>query len=1071
MIIEKFQEQVQAVPEKIAVKAGNREITYSELDHYANRVANVILAKDRDRDAAGSAAHRQVSLLFEHGTDMIISVLGALKAAKTYVPLDVAYPEKRLLYMLEDSGSYLILTNESNLPAAVQLAGQARTKIDILNIDAILNQTAGCEIDMNTKAKLAAPRQVNPDSPAYILYTSGSTGQPKGVVQTQRNVLYYTRHWIKRFSITRDDRLTFITSFSHDQSVQDIFAALLAGAALYPYYIKATDSTDGLYTLLMKEKITIWHSVPTFFRYFVNNLTEKNVFYDIRWLLLGGEPLRPHDLEFYRVHFPNSTLGVIYGQTESSVSSICNISQTDLFDDVSLGEPLDETKILLVGEDGDVIETMGVGEIVVASDYLAAGYWRDKEKTDRVFTHDDELGRLYWTGDLCRLTMDGLIKVMGRKDTQIKIRGFRVEAGEIESLLLKHEAVKEAVVMAKEDQNLDNYLCVYFVSHRTITPEEFREYLFRQLPEYMIPRYFISLEQMPLTPNGKIDRRRLPEPEELIKPGSEYAPPTNEIEKKLVEIWQEVLAKEKVGINDNFIEMGGHSLLVISILSKIHREFHVELQLRDVFENPTVKEVAQLIISSERSIFSSVPCTEKKEYYIAAPDQKRIYVLSQFDGIGTTYNLYGVTQLQGSFDRQKFETIFQRLVQRHEAIRTSFQLVRGQVVQIIRDDIPAIQIPYIDAETGKTKSKIREIVNQFIRPFDIGNAPLLRAGLIKLGKEKHLLLLDFHHIISDAVSALTLSGEFFRLYAGEELPSQRLRYRDYSEWLNRLAVSGKLKHQENYWHNRYKGEIPELNLPLDFPRGEQQSFEGGLIGFRLTRDVTRQLNSLAKETGATLYLVLLAMYNVLLHKYTGQEDIIVGSIISGRPHVDLEQIVGFFAKTLPLRSHPRPHQTFELYLEDLKKHTFEAFDNQLYPFDQLVEQLQPAKSFNRNPLFDAAFLFINREAAVPSAKEKSTGSSNKALMLTSYQHEYTHEITTTMFDLFFQAFAIENELLCVIQYNTALFEPGTIKLMKERFLILMRSILNNPRAKIQDLEFAVPIEKEMRTIDEIEIDL
>jgi len=1067
MIIEKFQEQVEAFPAKIAVKAGNRTIAYSELNTYANQVAHVIMAGDRDREETGDNSYQGVSLLFEHGADMIIGVFGSLKAGKTYIPLDVTYPSKRLLYMLENSGSYLILTNESNLGAAAQLAAQAQTKIDILNIDAIVNQKAESEstLNMNTNEKFAASLNVNPDSPAYILYTSGSTGQPKGVVQTQRNVMYYTRNWIQRFSITSSDRMTLFSAFSHDGSVQDMFAALLAGATLYPYNYKTTDSTDPLYTLLMKEKITIWHSVPTLFRYFANTLTEKNVFYNIRWVLLGGEPLRPNDLELFRAHFSIATLANVYGQTESSVSTICTISQTDISDAVCLGEPLDETEILLVGEDGDVIETMGMGEIVVACDYIAPCYWRDEESSKRVFTHDDDLKRLYWTGDLGRFTMDGLIKVMGRKDSQIKIRGFRVETEEIESVLLQHQAVKEAVVMAKEDENIENYLCVYLVSDQTITPGEFREYLSRELPDYMIPRYFIPLEKMPLTPNGKIDRRRLPEPEEVIIPGSEYVAPTNETEKKLAAIWQEVLAVEKVGINDDFIELGGHSLLVISILSKMHQEFNVELQLRDVFDNPTIKELSRLIMDAEESIFSSIQPGERKEYYIATHDQRRMFTLSQYENIGTTYNLAMVSQFNGPFDPQRFEAAFLKLIQRHEVLRTSFRFLDNQLVQVIHDyDTIDFQIHHIDANASSQTgtSDIKKIINQFIQPFDLGKAPLLRVGLIKPGKNKHLLLLDIHHIISDGISEIILNNDFVRLYESEELPALKLRYRDYSEWLNCMDRLGKLQQQEEYWLNQFRGESPMLNMPLDFSRPVMQSFEGDVVGFRLGKEMTRQLKQMAKETGATQYMVLLAMFNILLQKYTGQEDIVVGSIIAGRTHPDLENIVGFFVKTMALRNQPAVHKTFDFFLEQLKKSTLETFENQLYPFDRLVEKLKLAKDRARNPLFDTAFVWQNLEGILPGNFKTDTN------LKTTLQ---VYEIKTTMFDLHFEAMEIGGEILCGFQYCTKLFKRETIELMKDRFLILVENILDNPQAKIQDLDYAVPIEKEMNQTEEVEFDL
>jgi amino acid adenylation domain-containing protein len=1056
MIIKKFEEIVRRFPGKTALKTSSKSLTYQELNFYANQVAHALAAEDKGEGTG--VKKQQVALLFEHDIDLIVGVIGTLKANKTYVPLDTYFPGKRLLYILQDSEAYLILTDNRNHALARELSDHAGKKIHVLNIETIGNEIPGTTFQ----------REASEERTAYILYTSGSTGKPKGVFQIHRNVLYYTWNWIKRFSITETDRMSLFTSFCHDGSVQDIFAALLAGATLYPYFIKTIGNTDELYNLLINEKLTIWHSVPTLYRYFVNTLGEKSVFNDIRWVLLGGEPLRPYDLELYRTYFPRAGLANVYGQTESSVSTICTISPKETFDEVCLGEPLDETQILLVTEKGSTVETIGIGEIVVACDYIAPGYWRNNPGTEEVFTHDEELGRLYWTGDLGRLTIDGLIKALGRKDFQIKIRGFRVETGEIESVLMQHPLVEEAVILAKEDKNEDNYLCAYIVSEAFVTPSELREFLAAELPDYMIPRYSIFLEEMPLTPNGKIDRKRLPEPDAVRTSEAEYQPPTNEVEKKMAAIWQEVLAVEQVGINDNFINQGGHSLLVISIITRIHQEFNVELQLNDVFEHPTVKELSQLVMSSEKSVFSSIHPTETKEYYIATPGQKRLFALNQFENIGTTYNLPMVKQLNGPLDRHRFETAFLKLIQRHESLRTSFRIIGDQLVQIIHDhDIIDFQIPYINAE-GSSRTgtgDIKKIIDQFIRPFDIGKAPLIRVNLIRQGKDKHLLLLDNHHIISDGVSEIILNNDFLRLYEGEELPGLKLGYRDYSEWLTHLSRRGTLNRQEDYWLNHFKDEIPILNMPLDFPRPALKSFSGGIVGFSVGKEMTQQLNQLAKETGTTLFMVLLAIYNVLLHRYTGQEDIIVGSIIAGRTHVDLKHIVGFFAKTLALRNYPTAHQPFDLFLEQLKKNTLEAFENQSYPFDLLVEKLNLPKDLSRNPLFDTTFLLLNIETEIQSPGDSNPGRNNRL-----NSTKYAHDITTTMFDLYFQVYETNNKLLCCFQYNTTLFRWKTIDLMKKRFLTLMESIIHNPKAKIRDLDYALPVEKEMSKVEQVQFD-
>jgi len=1046
MIIKKFEEQVEHFNTRPAVKKGDRELTYGQLNEYADRVARAIIAGDTPGAAVDN--QRKTALLFEHGVDMIAAVFGALKADKTYVPLDISYPPKRLLYILGNLGACLIITNNRNLPLAQELAGQAGKEIDVLNIETIEAESPG----------MAVEREVSGERIAYILYTSGSTGRPKGVYQTHRNVLYFIRNWIERFSITPSDRVSLFTSFTHDACVMDIFSALLAGACLYPYSLKEEGRIEELYMLLVKEKITVWHSVPSLFRFFANTLTEKDQFYHLRWVLLGGEPIREHDLRLYQDYFPNACLGNIYGQTESSFNTACSIMRENTFDDVCLGEPLDETKILVVGEDGGLVDKMGMGEIVVSSDYLAPGYWQDPESSDLVFTCDDELGRLYWTGDLGRLTAAGAVKIMGRKDFQLKVRGFRVEAGEIETALLQYRSVKETVVIAKPAADGDNYLCAYLVTGETLSPEELRKYLAAELPDYMVPRYFIFLEKMPLNYTGKIDRLRLPEPEEAAAPESVYAPPTDEIEEKVAAIWQEVLGVEKVGLDDNFIQLGGHSLLVISIIAKIHQAFDVELQLLDVFSKPTVRELAWLIRDSNPSFFAHIEPTEEKEYYPLTADQNGMFLLSRFEGIGVTYNFTGIIPMAGDFDPQRFEKALRALIKRHEAFRTSFRVVDDRPVQVIhKDEDIDFHVQQIDARAG-----FKEIITGFIRSFDLSKAPLLRAGLVKREQGKYLLLLDTHHIISDGVSQGILAKEFALLYEGEELPGIKLRYRDYAEWENLCFLGGYLKRQEEYWLEKFQGELPGLNLPLNYPRPEVQDFTGDIVIFALGQEVAEQIDRLAKETGATLFMVLLAMYYVLLYKYSGQEDIVIGSILAGRNHVDLENVAGMFVKTLALRNRPAGDKDFDAFLQEVKFNTLKAFENQDYPLSRLVKKLAIGKNRNRNPLFDAAFVLQSKMTAVEVKKP--------GIKLEVMAASYGYEIKTAKFDLTFEASERRDGIACSFQYCSALFKRETIELMKERFIILVENILNNRRAKLQDLDYTMPIEKEIVKVKEIEFD-
>jgi amino acid adenylation domain-containing protein len=935
--------------------------------------------------------------------------------------------------MLEDSQSHLILTNTANVPLARRLTGQMSCKVDIINIDAL---------DMQPTSTTNMEEEVPGDGDrlAYILYTSGSTGRPKGVMQTHRNVLYYTNQWIKHFSITSTDRITFITSFSHDQSVQDIFASLLSGACLYPYNLKAAPNTYELYSLLMGEKITIWHSVPSLFRVFTNNLTLKDHFFDMRWLLLGGEALRSHDLELFKAHFPKALLANIYGQTESSFNSSCIISPEKTFESVSLGETSDEVELLLVNNDGELIEDMGIGEIIVASDYIAPGYWGCQGNSERIFLQDEEIGRLYRTGDLGRLTSRDTIKMIGRMDFQVKIRGFRVETGEIETGLLQHPGVKEAVIVAKEDKNGDGYLCAYLVSHEPITSSRLRDYLSQELPYYMIPRYFIHLEQIPVTPNGKVDKKLLPEPDETMLTKAEYEPPGNEVEKKLAVMWQEILGVEIIGINDNFMDLGGHSLLVISIIAKIHQELNVELEIQNVFDNPTIRQLSRVITAAKQTIFSSIQPTEQKEYYPATSNQLRMYILDTVEGIKTTYNLPVIMKVEGKLDPRRFQESFQAMLKRHESLRTSFELKDEKLRQRVHQTVDP-QMIYIDApkENRQSEDEIQNIIKDFIKPFNLNEAPLIRLNLVKLSGDSHLLLMDIHHIAADGVSEIILMKEFVRLYSGEKLPGLKLQFRDYSEWQKQSFISGRLKSQEEYWLKTLEGELPILDMPTNYPRQAMQSFSGDVIVSDINRELTGKIKEVVLEAEATLYIVLLAIFNVLLSNYTEQEDIIIGMPAAGRNHLDLGNIVGMFVNTIPLRNRLCSDKSFRDFLGDVKNNALKSYENQDYPFEEIVDKLNIPRIEGRNPLFDVLFVSENIETPELFIED---------LKFSPYKFE--HRISHLDMVLFI--IEANHTIKLVMEYSTALFKRSTIVEMLKHYVEIVEQITGNRNIKLEEIK-------------------
>jgi acyl carrier protein len=559
----------------------------------------------------------------------------------------------------------------------------------------------------------------------------------------------------------------------------------------------------------------------------------------------------------------------------------------------------------------------------------------------------------------------------------------------------------------------------------------------------MIPSYFVQLPKLPLTSNGKIDRKALPEPEGSINTGVEYAAPQNEIEEKLAAIWQEVLGAEKIGINDNFFELGGHSLKATVVASRAAKLLNTELPLREIFRTPTVKELAQYIKGAKSSIYTSIEPVEEREYYPVSSAQKRLYIIDQLEGAGTGYNMPQVLALKGEPDKERFEAAFKELIKRHESLRTSFEMTEGEPVQRIHDEAE-FAIDYREA----AEEEIDTIIKDFIRPFDLGKAPLFRVGLCKTGEGRYILTFDMHHIISDGVSMEILVREFISLYEGQNLPELLIRYRDYSVWQKGLFGRGVMEEQEQYWLKTFGGEIPVLNLPADYIRPAVHSFEGDSISFDLKPILSEKINKLALETGSTLYMVLLAAYDVLLSKYTGQEDIIVGSPAAGRPHADLEGIIGMFVNTLGMRNYPKGSKTFLEFLQEVRENALRAYENQDYQFEELVDKLNLKKDLSRNPLFDTMFVW------------QDTG--NSPMEIRDFCIEpYRFANKTAKFDLTLQAAKDGRGISLVLEYCTKLFKPETARRMAGHFVRIVEEVVKNPGIRLAEIELLSAQEKQL----------
>ncbi len=1044
-IYELFAEQVERTPDRVALfvgrigRNGHVCLTYRKLNEQSDRLAHILLEK-------GVGPDNIVGIMMERSIEMVTGIFGILKAGGAYLPIDPEYPRERIDYMLKDSGANILLGME-----------EYQKKV-IVNCQLLI---VNCKLMGPPPASFHHSSFIihHSNQLAYIIYTSGSTGKPKGVMVQKKGFLNLLRWYIEEFDIVEEDNNLLIAPISFDLSQKNLFSPFLTGGCLTLASPGIPDYRE-LTKIIHKEHITMINCAPSVFYPLIeaNDNTDFTQLHSLRAIILGGEPIRSDKLlpwvnsEFFDCEIINT-----YGPTEcTDIASFYRIP-ADTFkrkEIIPIGKPIPNVKVYILDKYLRVLPLRILGELCIGGMGLSKGYYNNMLLTQEKFVDTPHLPekKVYRTGDLTRWLPDGNIEFLGRIDQQVKVRGFRIELEEIEDRLLKHETVKEAVVGAGQYENGEKYLCAYIVPRSIGTDNipRWREYLQEKLPGYMVPTHFVLLEKIPLTASGKIDRRSLPQPEATA--AGEYLAPRDEVEKKLVDIWSEILEIDRkwIGIDANFFELGGHSLKATALVLRIHKNFDVNISLSRVFQLSTIRRLAKSIAGAVIDRFISIGPAEKKEYYALSPAQKRLYILQQMEENRTSYNMFHAVVLKGDLSKETLEGVFRKMIRRYESLRTSFEMIGNKPVQRIHDDVE-FEIEYYNLSTDYTdysddkEDKIHYssfIIHHFIHPFDLSIAPLLRAGLIKEADKRHILVLDMHHIAVDGTSVGIFIDEFVKLYSGAQLPPVKLQYKDFSEWQRKWFDSGGLKSREEYWLKQFEGEVPLLNLPFDYERPAVQTFDFDRVVFEVDKELTALIKKLVSETGATLYMVLLAAYCILLAKYGDQEDIVVGTGVVGRTHPDMEQIIGMFVNMLALRSYPRGNKTLGLFLEEMKDSVLAAFENQDYPFDELVKKLNLKREYGRNPLFDTEFTFQDAGASVieiPGLKVEP----------------YEYENSLLKFDLSLTAFEADGQIHLILGFSPQLFKRTTIEMMAKHFIELLEQFQGNKNTALKELKILV----------------
>ncbi len=1033
---------------KIAVRCGELYYSYEELNNRANQLAHYLLD-------AGISPETLVGVCLERSLDLLVGVLGILKAGGAYLPLDPSYPSARLAHMVADSGVNFILAHR-----AVATALPGCGVFNCLYLDDALTQ------QQLRLLPVANPAQENtgltPSHLAYVIYTSGSTGIPKGVMIEHASLLNFLQAMQDRPGLTADDVLLSVTSPSFDIHALEFYLPLISGATVVIAKENQYSSAEALASLMVEFDVTVMQATP------------------VTWSLLADSPWQPlgpfkalcggETLSQGLRHKLQSRAGLalwnLYGPTEATVWSTVQL----VGEHISLGKPIPNTQCYVLSDQLQ-LQPLGItGELCIAGAGIARGYWQRPELSAKQFVanpfSDRSSSRLYRTGDRVRWTPCGELEYVGRSDEQIKVRGLRIELGEIEHRISEHTAVRLAAVCAQEDPQGQSYLVAYVV--KTLLAEhhtdaqlsaDLRAHLRRWLPDYMLPSTYVILVDMPLTPNGKIDKQQLPRPDRA-PPADHFAAPKTATELALAVLWCEVLEQDSsnVSASANFFELGGHSLAALRLIGLLRTRFNVELSLRDLFDCSDLSDMAAIIDRANSTI--NIPrlktLTPRPKRLLSSYGQQSLWLYDQLNGGSAEYNMTGGWRIEGDFEEALAEQALCQLIERHAVLRTTFEETEAGVAQEIADAF-RFELQRLDMcllpEDERDSAVANALFAEKLKPFNLACDLLLRASLLKLAASDYVLLVSVHHIACDGWSLDILQREFFQLYnalvhkAPYPLAPLNFDYIDYVYWQRDWLANGVLTHQLNYWRQQLAG-IPLIHsLPLDKPRPKRQTFAGAGHNFVVPAEVFASLKILAGQQRVSIFMLLHGVFSVLLARYSNCTDIVIASPVAGRTADELEPLVGLFFNTLVLRSNVSGNPSFIDYLRHIRDINLAAQANLDAPIGSVIERLDVGRDPSYSPVFQVMLVMADKPIADMSADQ---------LKISALEEKHH----TAKFDLSLHIVNHRDYLACTIEYRTDLFEDSTIARMSESFCQLLHSVIEQPSDGIHTLPMLTIVERQ-----------
>ncbi|MFZ5975058.1 MAG: amino acid adenylation domain-containing protein, partial [Bacillota bacterium] len=1010
--------QVSRTPESIAVVSGSDSITYAKLDEKAGAVA-------RRLHALGLRPGSIVGVMAERSLDLFICILGVLKAGCAFLPINAELPADRVCYMLGDCGARALLISSGLKELSCQ------------NVDLEIITT-----DMIKTLKGNAPKIKNkPGDLAYVIYTSGSTGAPKGVAIEHHSIVHFLYALCSIMDFSPGNRVLCAASISFDLFIMEFLPTLISGATLVLAAEHETAIPRNLIQLIEKNKVNKLMFTPSRMQLLLSDELARKYMPNVREIMLGGDVLSEQLLKQIKSCTRARILN-FYGPTEITIAA--TYKDVTEAKSVNIGKPMPNTKVYILDSHKNPVPIGVYGELYISGRGLARGYINKPELNAASFIDNPFVPgeKMYRTGDLARWYPLGDIEYLGRVDQQVKIRGFRIELGEIENRLVQVPGIQSCAVIDRVDETGRKYLCAYICGKSIPTRSQIISFLSRDLPAYMLPSYFVILDELPLNFSGKLDRKLLPDPlkHSIITVVDDFDPPVTNTEKVLASIWSRILKVHPIGRNDSFFDIGGDSLSIIAAMGEVQNVYLVDVSLEDIYRAPTLKACAECIDNAEKHNYSPIRPVPVRRYYPVSPAQMRMYVLSVGNQAHTAYNIPFALQLTGPLNIQALEKAFHRLIKRHDVLRTGYVLRGNELCQQIRKHVN-FSLDYMECPA----SRLRSVLKGLNKPFDLAAPPLMRATVLRTKPENHILYINLHHSICDARSAEILLEELSILYSKEIPIGKDIDYKDYTLWHLEFLESEAGKSQSAYWNAHLQGELPLLNLQTDYPRGAKQTFEGARVRFEVPGNLLNRMREFAREQNVTLFMLLLGAYNVFLQKYTAQEDIIVGVPVAGRTRDELRNMFGMFVNTLPVRNNPKSDMTFIEFLQTVHENCLSAYKNSDYPFDLIIRDLGLERSLTRNPLFDTMLSY--QTIGLPSLQLEHI---KTAL--------YPFDPGIAKMDLSLEVNDYEDFLQCEFEYNTALFKKSTVVQMARHFKNLLQTLTEEAQIPLRQVQVLTPEE-------------